>query len=263
MAYSTIILERMDRIAKITLNRPQALNALNGAIRQELYAALGEMEKDPEIDVIIITGAGRAFCVGQDIKEFVQKEVMESEKSFPWDIWQRLLDLDCPVIAAVHGYVLTGGLELALCCDIIIASEDTMFGDTHARVGMVPGGGNTQILPRLVGVKKAKELLFTGNFISAQEALTIGLINKVVSRDKLEAAAQEMAENMLSCEQATVRQIKRMIDKGMRDLEVGLMFEKLEAKNWYEQIGVEGIKQRWQAIQERGRGQTKRIASDG
>ena len=262
MAYSAIILERMDRIAKITLNRPQALNALNGAIRQELYAALDKMEKDPEIDVIILTGAGRSFCVGQDLKEFVNKEALESGKKFPWDICTKVLNLDRPVIAAVHGHVLTGGLELALACDIIIASEDAIFGDTHARVGMVPGGGNTQILPRLVGVKKAKEILFTGNFISAKEALDIGLVNKVVSRDRLEAAAQEMAKNVLSCDQTTVRKIKRMIDKGMRDLEAGLMFEKLEARDWYEQIEMEGVERRWPDIQERGKSQAKKTTTN-
>jgi len=261
MSFSSIIVERADRIAKIILNRPQVLNALNTAIRQELYTALDEMEKDSEIDVIILSGAGRAFCVGQDLKEFVQKEEMQSGEKFPWDIWSKVLNLDRPIIAAVHGHILTGGLELALACDIIIASEDSIFGDTHARVGMVPGGGNTQILPRLVGVKKAKEMLFTGNFISAQEALDIGLVNKVVPHDRLEAAAREMAENILSCDQTSVRKIKRMIDKGMKDLEAGLIFEKLEARRWYEQIEMEGVERRWPAIQERGKSQARKKAT--
>ena len=261
MPFSSIIVERADRIAKIILNRPQVLNALNTAIRQELYAALDEIEKDSAIDVIILSGAGRAFCVGQDLKEFVHKEALESGKSSPWDIWSKVLNLDRPVIASVHGHVLTGGLELALACDIVIASEDSVFGDTHARVGMVPGEGNTQILPRLVGVKKAKEMLFTGNFISAQEALDIGLVNKVVPRDKLEAAAREMAENILSCDQTSVRKIKRMIHEGMKDLEAGLVFEKLEARRWYEQIEMEGVERRWPAIQERGKHQARKKAT--
>jgi len=261
MSFSSIIIERTDRIVKIILNRPQVLNALNTSMRQELYAALDETEKDLEIDVIILTGAGRAFCVGQDLKEFVQRETMHAGEKLPWDICSKLLDLDRPVIAAVHGHVLTGGLELALACDMIIASEDAIFGDTHARVGMVPGGGNTQILPRLVGVKKAKEMLFTGNFISAQEALDIGLVNKVVPHDRLEAAALEMADNILSCDQISVRKIKRMIDEGMKDLEAGLIFEKLEARRWYEQIEMEGVERRWPVIRERGKSQAKKKAT--
>jgi enoyl-CoA hydratase len=261
VSFSSIIVESADRIARIVLNRPQVLNALNTAMRQELYAALDELEKDSVIDVIILSGAGRAFCVGLDFKEFVQREAMEAGGKSPWDIWSKVLNLDRPVIAAVHGHVLTGGLELALACDIIIASDDSIFGDTHARVGMVPGEGNTQILPRLVGIKKAKEMLFTGNFISAQEALAIGLVNKVVPRDRLEAAAREMAENILSCDQTSVRKIKQMIGKGMKDLEAGLIFEKLEARRWYERIEMKVVAQRWPDIQERGKSQTEKKAT--
>ena len=247
MSYSFVMVKRTNRIANIILNRPQVLNALNEVMRQEIFTALDEMEKDPEIDVIILTGAGRSFCAGVDLKD-TRKETTESVEKIPWDIWDKVRNLDRPVIAAVHGHVVTGGLELALACDIIIASDDAIFGDTHARLGVVPGGGNTQLLPRLVGIMKAKELLFTGNFISSHEALNIGLINKVVPRDRLESAAQEMAENILSCEQTSVRKIKRMIHQGMKDLEEGLTFESLESINWVKQMEKRGVKQFWSAM---------------
>jgi len=169
-------------------------------------------------------------------------------EKIPWDIWDKVRNLDRPVIAAVHGHVVTGGLELALACDIIIASDDAIFGDTHARLGVVPGGGNTQLLPRLVGIMKAKELLFTGNFISSHEALNIGLINRVVPRDRLESVAQEMAEDILRGEQTAVRKIKRMIHQGMKDLEEGLTFENLESINWVKQMEKKGVKQFWSAM---------------
>src|SRR4030042_2809135 len=130
VSYSFILVKRTNRIANIILNRPQVLNALNEVMRHELFTALDEMEKDQEIYVIILSGAGRSFCSGVDLKD-TRKETAESVEKIPWDIWDKVRNLDRPVIAAVHGHVVTGGLELALACDIIIASDDAIFGDTH------------------------------------------------------------------------------------------------------------------------------------
>ena len=221
MTYSKIILEKKNGIARITLNRPQALNALDEELLSELVTALDDIEKDDSVNVVILTGAGRAFSAGRDLNG-----VMEGREWVGGSRYKALEDLSKPVIAVVNGHCFTGSFELAMCADIIIASENAVFGDTHARFGITPGGGQTQRLPRQVGAKKAKELLFTCDTISASEAERIGIVNKVVPPDKLEEAALEMAGKILKNTPEAVKAIKSLVNKGMKtDLETGLKME--------------------------------------
>jgi enoyl-CoA hydratase/carnithine racemase len=187
MEFKTIVYEKKDNVAWITLNRPEVLNAQNNQMREELVQALEDARDDENIRIIVITGAGdRAFSAGADISEF--------PKLAPSDFIKRvgrlrhydlIRSIPKPVIAAVNGYALGGGCELAMACDIIIASENATFGQPEIRVGVIPGGGGTQLLPRLVGEKIAKEMIFTGKTITAQEAYRLGMINKVVPKEKL------------------------------------------------------------------------------
>jgi len=221
MAYNNIILEKEGGIAKITLNRPHVLNALNEELLSEFVAALENIEKDDSINVVILTGKGKAFSAGRDMKS-----ILEGREYVGGQRYKALEDLSKPVIAAVNGYCFTGALELAMCADIIIASENAVFGDTHARFGVIPGGGQTQRLPRLIGAKKAKELMFLCDTISAQEAKEIGIVNRVVAPEKLDEAAREMAEKIIKNIPETVGTLKSLINKGMEtDLETGLKME--------------------------------------
>jgi enoyl-CoA hydratase/carnithine racemase len=221
MNYNKIKLEKKGRIAKIILNRPEALNAVDEELLREIVSACDEIEKDDGINVVIITGAGRAFSAGRDLPGVL------AGREWPGGMRYRALEnLSKPVIAAVNGYCFTGSLELVTCADIIIAAENAVFGDTHARFGIVPGGGQTQRLPRLIGPRKAKEMMFASDMISAQEAERIGLINKVVPPEKLEEAAMEMAEKVLKNIPETLSTIKRLVNQGMNmGLEEGFQME--------------------------------------
>jgi enoyl-CoA hydratase len=221
MVYENILLKKEGGIAKIILNRPHALNAITEGVLSDLVAALADIEKDDSVQVVILTGAGKAFSAGRDV-EGVLKGIEYPGASR----YRALEELSKPVIAAVNGACFTGSLELVLCADIIIASEKAVFADTHARFGIIPGGGQTQMLPRLVGVKKAKELLFTCEPISAHEAQRLGIVSKVVPAEKLDEAAQEMAEKILQNIPEAIRIMKRLINEGMKkDLESGLKLE--------------------------------------
>lgn len=224
MTYETILLEKKDGIAKIILNRPQALNAVTEGLLTDLVAACEEVEKDDSIQVVILTGAGKAFSAGRDV------EGVLDGREFPGAERYRAIEgLSKPVIAAVNGACFTGSLELVLYADIIIASEKAIFADTHARFGIVPGGGQTQILPRIVGAKKAKEILFTCEPLSAHEAERLGIVNKVVPVEELEQAAWEMAEKIQRNIPEALRIMKRLINDGLKkDLETGLKLEAAE-----------------------------------
>jgi enoyl-CoA hydratase len=230
MGFENIIVEKKEGIAKITLNRPQVLNALNQQILSEIRAALEDIRGDDNVGVVLITGAGRAFSAGLDIKVLSGLEDGGGAGKVGNKLGGRPIEaiesLPKPVIAVINGYCLTGALEVALACDMIIASEDAVFGDTHAKWGLRPGWGLSQRLPRLVGVMKAKELSFTAETISAQEAERIGLINKVVPAEKLEEAAQELARKILSNSRGSIAAYKTLINEGMKaDLATGLKIE--------------------------------------
>ena len=220
-----IILEKEEGIAKITFNRPDALNALNNQTRLEFRNAMKEVEKDNDIKVLIITGAGRAFIAGSDIKELKSTTPLEAHNITR--LGQIIENLEKPVIAAVNGFALGGGCEIAMACDILIASEKAKFGQPEVNIGVIPGGGGTQRLQRVVGVYKAKELIFTGDIIDAKEAERIGLVNKVVAPEELETVVKELAKKIAAKSSAAIRLAKAAINRGMQtNLETGLAYER-------------------------------------
>ena len=230
MNFTTILVEKKEGIAKITLNRPQALNAINRDMLLELETAIEDIEKDDAVRVVVITGSGRAFCAGADlmgIKSLLGQPVQMSQFL---RLWRRVFDaiesLSKPVIAQINGMALAGGLELVAVCDMAIASEDAQLGDQHVNFGLVPGGGDSQRLPRLIGIRKAKELLLTGDWISAKEAERIGLINRAAPADKLEEAVNELAKKLCERSPLTSKAIKLLVNKGMQtNLDAGLELE--------------------------------------
>lgn len=252
MAYENITVEKKgEGIVKITLNRPHVLNALSNALFDELQLALEDIQRDDTVAVVILTGAGRAFSAGRDLKTAEDFVVFER---LARSVLSSLEELGPPVIAAVNGFAITGGFELALACDIVVASESALFRDTHAQVGILPGGGNTQRLPRLIGEKKAKEIMFASEFISATEAEAMGLVNQVVPPEKLEEEVMLLARKIVTQPKDMIRKLKQMINEGMKmDLKAAMMFEQLESRAWRQRLVPEEIAQRGQAVIEKGR----------
>ncbi len=209
MAQSVVLLSKQDQVATVTLNRPESLNAFNHELRTTFCDVMLGLREDQDVKAIIVTGAGRAFSAGLDLKEISTASLRERSNVTFISV---LDDMAVPVIAAVNGYAITGGFELALACDVIIAAEGAAFADTHARVGAMPGGGMSVRLPRAVGIRKAKELSLTGNYLSAEEAQRMGLVNRVVPKDQLMTVARELAAQIASADQMVVRGMKRLID---------------------------------------------------
>ncbi len=229
MAYETLIVEREGVVGIIKLNRPP-VNPLSVKSYHEIYDALCELDGDDAIGAIVITGSGdKAFAAGLDVKDVMGKSAVET-LDFLWTAPRRTFDkltgLEKPTIAAVFGLVLGGGCEVALCCDLRIASEDAIFGVPEINLGIMPGSGATQRLPRLVGVARAKEMLFTGDNVNAQEAYRIGLANKVVPRDKLMEETMALAKKLAAKPKKALGLIKRCVDNGLNmDLASGLTLE--------------------------------------
>jgi enoyl-CoA hydratase len=229
MAYETLIIEKEAPIGIIKLNRPP-VNPLSVQLYHELYDAVCEFENDDAIGAIIITGNGdKAFAAGLDIKDVMGKSAVET-LDFLWTAprktFDKLTSIEKPTIAAVFGLALGGGCEVALCCDLRIASEDAVIGLPEIGLGIMPGSGATQRLPRLIGVAKAKEMIYTGDNINAAEAYRIGLVNKVVPKDKLMEEAKAIAKKLASKPKAAFALIKRCIDNGLNmNLASGLTME--------------------------------------
>jgi enoyl-CoA hydratase len=224
MAYKNIIFEKEENIAIITFNRPEAMNALNNQTRAEFAAAIAEVAADDEIKVLILTGSGKAFVAGSDIKEFSQTTPYVAHNI--QRLGEMVEKLEKPVIAAVNGFCLGGGNEIAMGCDIVIASEKAKFGQTEINIGIIPGGGGTQRLPRLIGVCKAKELIYTGDIISAEQADRLGLVNRVVPVDELVPTAKELANKIATKSAAALKLAKTAINRGTQtNLESGLKYE--------------------------------------
>ncbi len=228
--FETLIYEKRDGIAHITLNRPKSLNVYNIQMRDDLYEVLMAIRDDNEVKIGIFRGAGeKAFCAGADLSEFLTAPppVMARQVRFQRDIWGLFLSIPQPLIAALHGYVLGSGIEIALCCDIRIASEDVRFGLPEVGLGIIPAAGGTQTLPRLIGRGKALEILLTNQWVDAEEAYRIGLVNHVVPREKLLQDAEEMARKIASYDPVAVRYAKQAVVKGLDlTLAQGLDLEK-------------------------------------
>jgi len=227
--FEVIIYEKKDEIGYVTLNRPQALNAYNLQMRDELYQVLGAVKNDPEVKVVIFSGAGeRAFCAGADLTEFLTAPSPTIARQVRWerDVWGLFLSIDKPLIAALHGYVLGDGIEIALCCDIRLASEDAKFGTPEMGLGIIPAAGGSQTLPRTIGRAKALEILLTGRWVKAKEALRLKLVNQVVPQADLLPTAERLAGKIKSCSPLAVSYAKQAITRGLNlSLEQGLELE--------------------------------------
>lgn len=219
VGYENIQLERRDGFAVITISRPTVLNALNRATIEELHAAIDDLAADPDIRSVIITGSGgKAFVAGADIAELQQLDSAQAgyeHSRSSHHLLYKMEGLDKPVIMAVNGYALGGGCELAMAGDIIIASENARFGQPEVNLGIIPGFGGTQRLPRLVGRSRALEMILTGEHISAQEALRIGLINRVVPADQLMTTAAEIASKIADKGPLAIALAKRAVYEGL------------------------------------------------
>ncbi len=225
---STIQYEKQDNIGIITINRPEALNALNTAVLTDLEQVIGEVEKDKELGALILTGAGRSFVAGADIGEQSTMDLAAARKWSRWgsSLFRRIEKLEIPTIAAVNGFALGGGCELAMSCDIILASEKARFGQPEVGLGITPGFSGTQRLPRRVGAAKAKELIFSGKHIKADEAKAIGLVNEVYPPEELLNGAIEMAKSFTKNAPIAVKYSKACIDRGLQmDIDDGIAVE--------------------------------------
>jgi enoyl-CoA hydratase/carnithine racemase len=229
MEYETIIYEKKEGIGTITLNRPKMMNALNSRVFRELGHILVEIERDDSIAVVIITGGEKFFAAGADITEISGISTPIDAHDFlkePQAVFNKIENLEKPIIAAVGGLALGGGCELAMACDLRIAAENASFGQPEIKIGVIPGGGGTQRLPRIVGVTKAKEILFTGDFIDASEAYRIGLVNKVIPVASLMDEARKMALKIARQPRLALKMTKLAINGGMNmELKSAIAYE--------------------------------------
>ncbi len=228
MGFKNIILDKKDGVAKVTINRPKALNALNLEILSELSRAVKDIREDDEVRGVIITGAGRAFVAGADVSMMVGNSPLEARKVVEMGqrTFMEIENLKKPTIAAINGFALGGGLELALACDLRIASENAKMGLPEVGLGIMPGWGGTQRLPRIVGTGLAKEIILTGDHIDAERAKRIGLVNKVVASDDLDEAAIEMLGRIMSRGPVAIGAAISAINMSLNvDLDSGLAYE--------------------------------------
>jgi len=217
MTYNTLLYEKEDGIGIITINRPKEFNALNSEVMAELTALLTDIEGDNEVGVIIITGSGdKAFIAGADVKEMSPKTSITIREFHTANrlLLEKLEKLPKPVIAAINGFALGGGCELAMSCDLRIAAENARLGQPEINLGIIPGAGGTQRLTRLVGMARAKELIYTGDFIDAKTALSIGLVNKVVPQNDLMSEAKTLAQKLLTKSSVALSLAKSAINGG-------------------------------------------------
>ena len=228
MSYENILVEKRDAVGLITLNRPQALNALCAALIDELAVALDDLEADEAIAAIVVTGSEKAFAAGADIKEMLDKTYMDAYKGdFITKGWERLAKTRKPTIAAVAGYALGGGCEVAMMCDMIIAADGAKFGQPEITIGTIPGSGGTQRLTRFVGKAKAMDLCLTGRMMDAEEAERAGLVARVVPADKLLEEALAVAERIASLSRPAVMMAKEAVNRAYETtLAEGILFER-------------------------------------
>ena len=227
--FETILYEKKNGTAYVTLNRPKALNAYNIRMRDEMYQVLGAVRDDPDVRVIIFSGAGdKAFCAGADLTEFLTapSPVIARQVRFERDVWSRFLSIDKPIIAALHGYVLGDGVEIAACCDIRIASDDVQFGTPEMGLGIITAAGGSQTVPRIINRSHALDVLITGRWVKAEEALKMKLVNRIVTRGELMSTAEKIADRIKSFGPIAVSIVKQAVTRGMNmTLSQGLELE--------------------------------------
>jgi enoyl-CoA hydratase len=242
--------------AVITLNRPTALNALSRSLMVQLSDAINALEADPAVRVLILTGAGKAFCAGLDLKELGSGDTAlggGENGVTARDPVAALARFSGPVIGAINGAAVTGGFELALACDVLLASPQARFADTHARVA--PGWGLSQKLSRAIGIYRAREISLTGNWVSAEQAATWGFVNRVVPAEGLLDAARQLAADMLSCVPAMLLRYKAIIDDGFAlPFGEGMALEKARSREFNATVGAATVEARREQVRARNRG---------
>jgi enoyl-CoA hydratase/carnithine racemase len=251
MTDDILLIDTDKRVRTLTLNRPQARNALSAALRDQFFAALADAEADDAVDVVILTGTDPVFCAGLDLRE------LGGQSTLP-DISPRWPPMTKPVIGAINGAAVTGGLELALYCDILIASEQARFADTHARVGLLPTWGLSVRLPQKVGVGLARRMSLTGDYLSAADALRAGLVTEMVPHDRLLPAAREVAASIVGNNRNAVRTLLasyHRIDESQNA--AGLWLEASAAKQWMSTATGDDIATNREAVLQRGRSQVR------
>jgi enoyl-CoA hydratase len=251
MTDDVLLTETTDRARTLTLNRPQARNALSAELRRRFFTALSDADADDDVDVVILTGADPVFCAGLDLKE------LGDSSQLP-DISPQWPPMTKPVIGAINGPAVTGGLELALYCDILIASERARFADTHARVGLLPTWGLSVRLPQKVGVGLARRMSMTGDYLPAADALRAGLVTEVVPHDELLPTARRVAASIVGNNQRAVRALLtsyHRIDSAQTD--AGLWIEAMSARQWMNSATGDDIAANRDAVLQRGRAQVR------
>ena len=242
--------------AVLTLNRPASLNALSRALMTQLAQAVRRLEADAAVRVLILTGAGKAFCAGLDLKELGsgQGALGVDGAVHGNDPVTALQQFSGPVIGAINGAAVTGGFELALACDVLLASPQARFADTHARIGVAPGWGLSQKLSRAIGIYRAREVSLTGNWISAEQAAAWGFVNRVIPADDLLPAARALAGDMLSCLPEMLVRYKAIIDDGFAlNFGEGMQLERTRSREFNAQVGAAAIEARREGVRARNR----------
>ncbi len=252
-----LLVEKSGGIALVTLNRPTTMNALSGGLRSAIAETFEALEADADVKAVILTGAGKAFCAGLDLKELGSGASTVGGTIGDKDPVTSIGRFSGPVIGAINGVAITGGFELALACDVLICSTNARFADTHARVGILPGWGLSQKLSRVLGIYRAKELSLTGNFLSAEQANDWGMVNRVVAPDDLLPVCRKLAEDMLSVVPDCLPAYKQLINDGFAQsfgdgLKTELRFSGERNKN----VDAKAIETRRAGIQSRGKEQT-------
>lgn len=216
--FATVRYEMADHLAFVTLNRPEALNVYNIQMRDDLFQVLSAIKEDPEIRVVIVKGAGeKAFCAGADLSEFLTAPPPVFAREVRWarDVWGLFLSIPQPVIAALHGFVLGSGIEIALCCDLRIASRDARFGLPEVGLGIIPAAGGTQTLPRTVQRSRAMDMLMTGRWLDGEEAYRWGLVNRITSRESLLDSVEELGHKIAGYDPLAVQKAKQAVLRGL------------------------------------------------
>ena len=253
-----LLVQREDGYAVLTLNRPEARNALSPQLLLDLCAAFRTLQNERDIHAVILTGAGTAFCAGLDLKAMAEDESGLGVYAIhaQHDITAAMTAFDRPIIIGVNGVAATGGFELALMGDILLASSEARFADTHCRVGLAPGWGLSQKLARIIGPSRAREAHFTGNFIYAQQAEAWGLVSRVVAPEDLLEACRKIAMDIVSCVPETVRVYKQMVNEGLQtNLAAGLAMERSVMTHVNQRVSGDAIATRRSGVQQRGKNQ--------